>query len=466
MEALRRLAGHSLVYGVAGMAASLASFVLTPLYARYFGPATYGQLETLMALTQIVTILSAMGVGSAALFLIIQPTGEAPAVAGSALAVAGVAASLWVGVGWWLGPTLSSTLHLPLPWVHAVLASGALTALGQIPPAIWRARGQAARLAVFSLGQVLAVLGANLTLVAVWRLGIPGVLIGQISVQAIAMITGLIVVWPQVMAGAKAGTVRQLLGYGLTHVANSLSTWITQLSDRFLLAAAAAGPALGCYTLGNKIAAVAQLALAAPLALAWPSFLAELGRDRQAQEQFGQLVEWLAIYAAGLYLLLVLPVSLWVRLLGGEAYGAAAPLVPVLAAATLIAAFQPLLTSGFTLAVRFRLVPVISTGAAGLNIGLNVLCVPRYGIVGAAWTTLIACAVSLVAYRWASQRLWPLPVAWGRVLVPVAWAGLILGVAATSDSWMTRTALLPLYPLGIVLCRRLPFRVSVGAVAE
>jgi O-antigen/teichoic acid export membrane protein len=120
MSALHRLAGHSLVYGLAGMAASLASFVLTPLYARYLGPAAYGQLETLMAMTQIVTILSALGAGSASLSLIIQPAGEPPAVAGSALAVIGSAAVLWLLAGMAAAPWLAAMLHLPSLWVQGV----------------------------------------------------------------------------------------------------------------------------------------------------------------------------------------------------------------------------------------------------------------------------------------------------------------------------------------------------------
>jgi O-antigen/teichoic acid export membrane protein len=454
MDALRRLAGHSLVYGLAGMAASLASFVLTPMYARFLGPAAYGQLETLMALTQIVTILSACGAGSAGLALIIQPDGEAPAVAGSALAVVGASACLWLGLGWCLAPWAAVILRLPLPWVQAVTVSGALTALGQVPPAVWRARGQPWRLAGFSFAQVLAVLAANVTLVAGYHMGIAGVLIGQIGVQALATIAGLAVIRPHVVAGVDGGTIRSLLAIGITHVANSLSTWTTQLSDRFLLAALAAGPSLGCYSLGNKIAAVAQLALASPLALAWPSFLAQVGRDREAAQQFDRLVEWLVIYAAGLYLFLVLPVELWVGLLGGKSYAAAVPLVPVLAAATLVAALQPVLMSGFGLAMRFRLVPAIAALSAGLNVGLNLVCVPRFGPLGAAWTTLVAYSVAAVAGRLVSQRLWPLPVDWRRALLPVVWAGLLLVVGMGCDSWLTRSALLPLYPLGVVLIRR------------
>ncbi|MBC7545475.1 MAG: oligosaccharide flippase family protein [Candidatus Sericytochromatia bacterium] len=462
MNAMRRLASHGLVYGLAGMAASLASFVLTPLYARYLGPADYGQLETLLALVQITTITSALGAGSASLALIIQPAGEPPAVAGSALAVVAGASLFCLIGGCLVAPWLAPSLHVPVAWVRLVALAGCLTALGQIPPAIWRARGQAWLLAGYSLVQVLFVLAANVYLVAVLGYGAIGVLIGQIGAQALAVIAGYWAIRSALREGVHGQTVRTIASIGITHVANSLATWTVLLSDRFFLVWLAAGPALGCYTLGNKIGAVAQLALASPLALAWPSFLQQVGRDTTFSNQYGALVEALAAYAGGLFLFLALPAALWVHLLGGAAYAGTAPLVPMLAAASLIAAFQPVLMSGFALSMRFRVIPLIAFGSALLNVSLNLWWIPLYGATGAAWTTLAAYAVAAVAGRLVSQRLWPLTIAWPRITAIGAWCGIVAVCGWQIPSDLGRLAWLLIYPLGILTLFRHWHQVAVG----
>jgi Na+-driven multidrug efflux pump len=119
-----------------------------------------------------------------------------------------------------------------------------------------------------------------------------------------------------------------------------------------------------------------------------------------------------------------------------------------------VAAFQPVLMSGFGLAMRFRAIPLIAALSAGLNVGLNLWCIPRYGPGGAAWTTLVAYLFSAVAGRYVSQRLWPLPITWRRVMLPLLWAALLAVIGLGIESWLWRSALLPLYPLGIWLGHR------------
>ena len=449
MGALRRLASHSLVYGIAGMAGSLASFVLTPLYARCLGPEAYGHLETLLAVTQIITILAAGGAGSAALCLIIQPGGEAPAIGGSTAVAYAATTSLCLVIAWALTPWAAPVLHQPLGWLRLVSITGVLTAIAQLPTALWRARGRAWLLAGFSLAQVLVGLALAVDFVAVRGLGVAGILYGQMIVQALAVLSGVWLIRQALAERPKWETTWQVSSIGITHVANSLSTWTVQLSDRFFLAALTVGPSLGLYTLANKVAAVGQLALASPLALAWPSFLAHLARHPDARRQFGQISVALAAYAGGLFLFLALPAPWWVRWLGGPAYATAAPLVPMLAAAVVIAACQPVLISGFGLAMRFRTMPLIAAGGALLNVGLNAWAIPRYGAWGAAWTTLISYTVAAVSGRLVSQRLWPLPVPRRPLLGIGLWCLFLWLVGSHLPTLAERLAVVASYPVGI-----------------
>ena len=53
---------------------------------------------------------------------------------------------------------------------------------------------------------------------------------------------------------------------------------------------------------------------------------------------------------------------------------------------------------------------------AAVNIGLNVLLIPRYGMVGAAIATLVAYVALLLGMTLYSQRVYPVPYQWRRVL--------------------------------------------------
>ena len=47
---------------------------------------------------------------------------------------------------------------------------------------------------------------------------------------------------------------------------------------------------------------------------------------------------------------------------------------------------------------RTRVIPLVTLAAGAVNVGLNLWLVPRYGAIAAAWSTLAAYAVLLLAH--------------------------------------------------------------------
>jgi O-antigen/teichoic acid export membrane protein len=90
-----------------------------------------------------------------------------------------------------------------------------------------------------------------------------------------------------------------------------------------------------------------------------------------------------------------------------------------------------LLTSiGLNITSRTRYYPVSTTIAAAVNIALNFLLVPSYGLIGAAWATGAAYAIqSGIAYHF-SQRFYPIRYERGRIVRAVGAALLGYLVAA------------------------------------
>ncbi len=80
-------------------------------------------------------------------------------------------------------------------------------------------------------------------------------------------------------------------------------------------------------------------------------------------------------------------------------------LVPILVAGYYLQGLYFVLTKGIIYAKRTGLLPVISVGAAMVNIGLNLWLIPRYGMYAAAWTTVVSFGLMALAARWMSGRL-------------------------------------------------------------
>src|SRR6266581_78991 len=62
---LKRLARHSLVYGLGGIVSRILAVLLLPLYTSYLGPKGFGKIETVVALTTVLVIVLRLGISSA-----------------------------------------------------------------------------------------------------------------------------------------------------------------------------------------------------------------------------------------------------------------------------------------------------------------------------------------------------------------------------------------------------------------
>jgi O-antigen/teichoic acid export membrane protein len=91
----------------------------------------------------------------------------------------------------------------------------------------------------------------------------------------------------------------------------------------------------------------------------------------------------------------------------------------------------------------------VVTGAAALvNIGLNFLLVPPYGMVGAAVSTLVAYVVMFLGMTVRAQQVFPVPYQWRRIALAVGAAVALTVLGKSLDVPLAGAVLLSVvYPL-------------------
>ncbi len=94
---------------------------------------------------------------------------------------------------------------------------------------------------------------------------------------------------------------------------------------------------------------------------------------------------------------------------------------------------------------------VVTGAAAAVNIALNLILIPPYGMMGAAVATIAAYATMFVGMSWWAQRIYPVPYQWRRVFT-AALVGVTLVVGGKLiDVGFTVALLLAIaYPLALV----------------
>ena len=193
--------------------------------------------------------------------------------------------------------------------------------------------------------------------------------------------------------------VRQHLAYGLPLVPGSLSTWIVNSSDRYLIAlflgASAVGYYVPAYTLGYLLSM-----LSAPLVLLLPPVLSKHYDDKEIAEVRTILTYSLKWYA-GIAIPCVFAVSVLSKplllVLTTQQIAANGYLVtPFVAAGNALVGAYAIVATIIALQKKTAIIGTIWILSAALNFGLNLVLIPYLGIVGAALTTLLAFLLAFV----------------------------------------------------------------------
>jgi O-antigen/teichoic acid export membrane protein len=401
---LRSLFGDSLVYGISVAAAPLALVLATPVLARELGPSGYGIVDVLAALLALASIAAMAGLDSAAARTWFDESDGERRLAGLRTAV---------------------TLVFALSCVVGAL----LVAIGVAAAELTESRvGIAAVVAAFGLMPL-----ANTQLVA--RLGfllprrrraylLAGLLQAAVApAAAIALVVAGAGPWGYFVGlgvGASAALayslaesgllrgrrlardlVAPMLRYGLPLVPAAAAAWLVFAVDRALIVWFRGLEEAGYYGLASKVTAP-MLLLVSAFGIAWPPFIFGQPPERRRALRARALTAVLA-GASALFLLVVLFADQLVELLGGGSFDPAARAVPGIALGWLGWAAATVLQSEFAIERRTSVIAGATGVAAAANVLLNLVLIPTYGFVGAAWATASSFLL-LAAIFWLWER--------------------------------------------------------------
>jgi O-antigen/teichoic acid export membrane protein len=118
------------------------------------------------------------------------------------------------------------------------------------------------------------------------------------------------------------------------------------------------------------------------------------------------------------------------HLISGPEYWRAYSAVPVIAAAYLIWSTRSVIEVGIVLERKTVVVTICFVMGAVISVAANVLLIPRLGMLGAAYATLVSfSAMVALDYSW-SRRLFLVRYEWGRLVRIVLATGLVFCLGA------------------------------------
>jgi O-antigen/teichoic acid export membrane protein len=450
-EELKRLGRHSAVYGLGGLVSRILATLLLPLYTHYLPPGSYGRVEIVTAATAVLAIVLQMGISSA--FFRFYFDAKEPA---EKLTV--IRTSFWFTmamstVGLALGLIFADPIGRVLGLGHdptlvraAAVGLWAQTNYQQLT-ALFRVEERSTQYAMASVANVLITVASMVLFVAVFHWGAVGLVVGNF--------TGTLVVYAVLLAYRNEqlglefdrGLFRKMQTFGMPLVPSALALWTINFVDREFIVHYKNATEVGVYSAAVKIAAVITFVMVA-FRTAWPAFAYSIEDDRDAKRTYSFVLTYLLTLTSWVALALGALAPWLVQLLTDPRYQRAEKGVALLAFAGAVYAGYVVLAIGSGRARKTQLNWVVTGVGAAVNVGLNIVLVPKYGMVGAAVATAAAYVALFIGMTLYAQRVYPVQYQWRRVVTCVAAAVTLTVAARAADLPLAASFLLVLaYPL-------------------
>ncbi len=416
---LRSLARASALFTFANIVPKVGALLLVPIYVRLLSTAEYGTLALATTVIGLLTTVCRLGMDGSLMRLHFDADGPLRGQLYSSVALTTLAiAALVTVVGTGLGLAIVSEPILGIDFVPVgilTLLVALTTSLAFIPSVFYRATRQAARFAVFNIGGFLLTSMIVVVLVVVIRLGVAGVLLGQLLAGTVLLSFAIFIAVRAGGLSIRRSQLRAALSFGLPLVPHQISGLAIRLVDRWLiglligLPAAQALGAIGVYTLGYQIGSVVTIILTS-VNSAWSPYFFGVGHHangpRLHREMTTIVVSGLLLVAVGLSAL----ASELVRVIARPGYEAAADVIAVVSVGAVVQGFYTMCVTVVFFSKRTRPLALMTGASAILNVMLNLLLIPQFGIMGAAWATVGGYASLAVATLVYASRIYPISI--------------------------------------------------------
>ena len=421
-----KLLGHISAYSAGTALTTIAGLVSFPLFTRIFSVDEYGLMNLVSSALLLFVAMGKLGVQQA----IVRFHGEAAldgrplrpgqhvstafiGVAGMALAATAlwIAASQLVPEHVWGDERVSSLLLLASV---LVLIRACDSVLVNVLRAEERSLAYSTYMVIKRYGSIVAVLATVYFLVD----GVFGFYAGTVAMELAALV-GLLVYQrrrhPIVAAEFSAPLFRAMLAFGIPMAIYELCGTLLSVGDRFIIEHFRGPAALGLYSAAYNLCDYVQVIVIASIAQAVvPRYLKVWREEGEAATR--RLVEQALHY----YVMLAAAVVAGLAALGpellvflaSEKYRAGAPVIPILAAAMVMAGGISLYAAGVYIHKQTAMLARAVAVAAVLGLALNVLLVPAMGIIGAALCSLLSNAVLAFLMLRAGRRHMAISVPW------------------------------------------------------
>lgn len=419
MSDIKKLAGQTAIYGLPTILGRFLNYLLVPVYTYSLTADKYGVVSELYAYISFLMIILTYGMETA-YFRFCQKQDDKSVVFNTSLFSLFCTTSLFVLLTFFNIESISSAMQYEnnqnyIKWFLIIVA---LDAFRAIPYAKLRQENKAARFALIKSIDIFSNIGFNLFFFFVLKPDnlVECIFISNFLASAISVVM-LLPEYSKFRFKISFSLLKQMLVYGLPVMIGGLAGMVNETFDRIALKKLLTCPEntadcntyamqqIGIYGACYKISIVMSLFIQAFKFAAEPFFFSKM-KSQDAKQTYSSVMIVFTIFLLTIFLGVIAYMDLF-QYFVSEEYRVGLNVVPILLLANFCLGIYYNLSIWYKVSDKTIYGAYISGIGAAITLVLNFILVPRFGYLGAAYTTLI-CYASIMIICWViGQKFYP-----------------------------------------------------------
>jgi len=420
-----RLSRHTLVYGIGNILSRSLGFILLPLYVNFIIPAEYGKAVTLFAYLAFFNVIFLYGMDTSFLrFYILRDAENKPketfSTAFMSLTVTTIIFCLIIFI---FRENITQLIFNNQAMKDLILLAIVIVffdTLSVLPFLVLRAEERSKQFVFLKFLTIAVNLSLNILLVAVYRTGIKGIFISNAISSLLSFIFVFNIVISKFRLKFSKNVYREMLKFGLPYIFPGISIICMEVIDRIIIEKYLGFGYTGIYGAAYKLAMIMSLVVAS-FRFAWHPFFLSIAKREDARNIYSKIMTYYLYLTLWVFLAfsLFIPEIVKIKIneytFFTEEYQAGVFIVPYILFDYLLYGVYVNFIVGIYLKKKSGYLPFITGISALINIVLNVLLIPKIGILGSAIATTVAYGIMALILYIIVRRIYYIPYEWYRI---------------------------------------------------
>lgn len=246
--------------------------------------------------------------------------------------------------------------------------------------------------------------------------------------------------------------LRNMIKFALPLIPSVLMAWVLSLSDRYILLHYYGDVSVGLYGIGARFVTLLNVVINA-ITTAYTTFAFGSKDDENAQQKYYYIFNVVSLILIDIAFSVAIFSKEIILIMIDAAYESSYVIIRDMMFGQVLYAMSTIVSYGIVFKKKsiYSLLSV-SSGAI-VNLVLNCIFIPQYGLIAAAITTLIGYFVSLMVCYFFSEKLYPCDYGIKRVLLICSIAYVVSWISLET-AWQIRLLIWVIICLGIVVVFR------------